>query len=256
MILELDTVDLAQIAESGQCFRMAPLGDGSWLVPMGKQILTAKQMDERHIELDADESLLETVRTYFDADTAYLNVIGQIDPTDAYLRAAAKAGSGIRILKQPLFETLISFIVSQNNNIPRIRTIIAKLCGGADKPFPEPEQLASWTEEELRAVGLGYRAPYVWEAARRFNSAEETRLLQMDYAQAKESLLDYRGVGAKVADCVCLFALGHREAFPQDVWVKRILERHYPKGFQQINSPYAGIYQQYMFAYERKNPDA
>ena len=158
--LELDTVDLAQIAASGQCFRMAPLEDGRWLVPMGRWMATARQRDARRIELSADGedgTFLDAARRYFDADTDYLTAIHTIDPSDAYLSAAAEAGRGIRILRQPLFETLISFIVSQNNNIPRIRTIIAKLCGGADKPFPEPKQLAVWTEDELRAIGLGYR---------------------------------------------------------------------------------------------------
>ena len=252
--LELDTVDLAQIAESGQCFRMAPLEDGRWLVPMGRWMATARQRDARRIELSADGedgTFLDAARRYFDADTDYLTAIRAIDPSDAYLSAAAEAGRGIRILRQPLFETLISFIVSQNNNIPRIRTIIAKLCGGADKPFPKPKQLAAWTEDELRAIGLGYRAPYVHGAAERFDESEEARLLKMDYETAKASLMAYHGVGPKVADCVCLFALGHKEAFPQDVWVKRILARHYPNGFAQMDSPFAGVYQQYMFAYER-----
>lgn len=253
--LELDTVDLAQIAESGQCFRMAPLEDGRWLVPMGRWMATARQRDARRIELSADGedgSFLDAARRYFDADTDYLTAIRAIDPSDAYLSAAAEAGRGIRILRQPLFETLISFIVSQNNNIPRIRTIIAKLCGGADKPFPKPKQLAAWTEDELRAIGLGYRAPYVRGAAERFDESEEARLLEMDYGTAKASLMAYHGVGPKVADCVCLFALGHKKAFPQDVWVKRILARHYPNGFAQMDSPFAGVYQQYMFAYERE----
>ena len=130
--LELDTVDLAQIAASGQCFRMAPLEDGRWLVPMGRWMATARQRDARRIELSADGedgTFLDAARRYFDADTDYLTAIRAIDPSDAYLSAAAEAGRGIRILRQPLFETLISFIVSQNNNIPRIRTIIAKLCG-------------------------------------------------------------------------------------------------------------------------------
>ena len=161
--LELDTVDLAQIAESGQCFRMAPLEDGRWLVPMGRWMATARQRDARRIELSADgedASFLDAARRYFDADTDYLTAIRAIDPSDAYLSAAAEAGRGIRILRQPLFETLISFIVSQNNNIPRIRTIIAKLCGGADKPFPEPNRLALWTEDELRAAARAFAGKY------------------------------------------------------------------------------------------------
>ena len=253
--LELDTVDLAQIAASGQCFRMAPIENGRWLVPMGGRIAVARQADASRIELSADkedDAFWNAARRYFDADTSYLEAIQAIDPADTYLRAAAEAGRGIRILRQPLFETLISFIVSQNNNIPRIRTIIAKLCGGADQPFPMPQKLAAWTEDELRAVGLGYRAPYVRDAARRFDEHEEARLSAMNYEEAKESLMTYSGIGPKVADCVCLFALGHKEAFPRDVWVKRILARHYPNGFAQMDSPFAGVYQQYMFAYERE----
>lgn len=136
--LELDTVGLQQVAEADSVSAGAA---GGWTLAcaMGRWMATARQRDARRIELSADGedgTFLDAARRYFDADTDYLTAIRAIDPSDAYLSAAAEAGRGIRILRQPLFETLISFVVSQNNNIPRIRTIIAKLCGGADKPFP------------------------------------------------------------------------------------------------------------------------
>lgn len=250
--LELAPVSLAQIAGSGQCFRWKKLGEGRFAVPVhGEVFEIAEENGGLSISADMDENRAHALmRDYFDADTDYGAVIADIDPADVYLTRAARAFSGIRILHQPLWEMTVSAIISANNNVPRIRQILARLCGGELAPFPEPEAVAGMTESELRAMGTGYRAPYILEAAKRFADGEGERILEMTHAEAKTRLLTIKGVGEKVASCIMLFALAEKSAFPVDVWVRRILERHYPNGFGRQQSEFAGIYQQYMFAYE------
>lgn len=185
-------------------------------------------------------------------ETDYAAIAESIDTTDIYLRAAAASGYGIRILRQPLWEAIVSFIVSQNNNIPRIRFTMARLCGeSADCPVPQ--QIAGMSDAELRKIGLGYRADYLLQAAAAFSSKAELEcLVRMPYAEAREYLTSLRGIGPKVADCICLFGLHRTEAFPVDTWVRRIETAHYAGHFPtQLYLGVQGIMQQWMFAYER-----
>ena len=254
--LRLDSVDLDRIADSGQCFRWQRLSDGRYAVPLHGTVFELRQIAHDAVEADGaweEERLLSAMRAYLDAECDYASLALAADPTDAYLCAALSYGRGLRILRQPLWETLVSFIISQNNNIPRIRGIVERLCGGARAPFPAPQAVAAMGEEGIRAIGCGYRAAYLARAAERFTPQEERALSALSGPQARERLMDYAGVGGKVADCICLFGLGHKEAFPRDVWVKRILAQHYPQGFYLEDSPFAGVYQQLMFAYERES---
>lgn len=254
--LKFDHIDLDLIAASGQCFRWIPLGAGKYAIPVYGTVFAAEQIGPHAVRFEAewpDACVCEAMEHYFDVQSDYGAILRDIDPADGYLRAAAESEQGIRILRQPLWETIASFIVSQNNNIPRIRTILARLCGGAQAPFPDAADVARLTAQEIRAMGLGYRAEYLLRTAGRFAQEDgEAALRGMAYAPAREWLMACAGIGPKVADCICLYGLGLKEAFPMDVWVKRVLERHYPDGFGQRTSPYAGVYQQYMFAYERK----
>ena len=254
LTIAFDSIDLDLIAASGQCFRWQRLSDGRYAIPVFGAVFEARQTasDAVTFESEWDESrALAAMRRYFDADCDYARILRDVPPEDEALFEAANLGLGMRILRQPLWETLVSFILSQNNNIPRIRGLIERLCGGALAPFPPAQAVAAMGEESLRALGMGYRAPYVRKAAQRFTSEEESRLSAMDYPHAREALTAYAGVGGKVADCVCLYALGHKRAFPVDVWVKRALEAHYPGGFPLADSPYAGVYQQVLFERER-----
>lgn len=252
--LTLDALDLDRIADSGQCFRWARLSDGHYAIPLHGTVFTARQTgrDAMRVEGEWDDArVLEAMREYFDADCDYAAIYAGIDPADRALTDAAAYGRGIRILRQPLWEALASFVISQNNNIPRIRGIIERLCGGADAPFPGPQAVAAMGVEALRAAGAGYRAGYLISAAERFTPREESELAALDFARARERLMTYTGIGGKVADCICLFGLGHKRAFPRDVWVKRVLERRYPQGFALEDSDFAGVYQQVLFAHER-----
>ena len=170
---------------------------------------------------------------------------------------AVRCGSGIRILRQDPFECLISFIVSQNNNIPRIKKIIAAMCEkyGVDGAFPTAEALADAGEDGLFALRTGFRAGYIYDAACKVLSGEINIgeiLTCDDYARCAEMLCRIKGVGPKVSACALLFGFGKTEAFPIDVWMRRSLEAHFPNGFDPAClGRYAGIAQQYLFYYER-----
>ena len=175
----------------------------------------------------------------------------------AVMTAAVEAGRGIRILRQEPFEALISFIVSQNNNIPRIKKIIRTLCEtyGENGAFPTAEALAEAGVDALYALKTGFRAKYIHDAACRVASGEldlQKILACEDYAACDAMLRTVHGVGPKVSACVLLYGFGKTEAFPVDVWIKKSLERHFPDGFDAKRlGKYAGIAQQYLFYYER-----
>lgn len=200
-------------------------------------------------------------KAYFDLETDYGQYIRQIDPGDAYLVRAAASGSGIRILRQDLWETIVSFLISQQNNILRIRRCIRTICEGYGErletphgvgyhAFPTPQALAGLEEDGLLASGLGYRSKYVVRAARCAASGELDLegIKALPYREAKEELLKLFGVGEKVADCICLFALHHLEAFPVDTHISQVLQAHYKKGFPKRRyKGYQGVLQQYIF---------
>ncbi len=173
------------------------------------------------------------------------------------MTAAVNCGAGIRILRQDSFECLISFIISQNNNIPRIKKIITALCEkyGENGNFPTPSALVEAGEDGLFALRTGFRAGYIYDAASKVSSGE-VNLAEVasceDYNRCAEMLCKIKGVGPKVSACVLLFGFGKTEAFPIDVWMKRSLERHFPSGFDHTSlGKNAGIAQQYLFYYER-----
>lgn len=261
-----DDFDLERIADSGQCFRWERSGDG-WRILSGADCLHIAPLDGGVYELDCGADAFESRwRDYFDLEESYAAIRGRIDPAaDPYLFAAAEREQGIRILRQDPWETLVSFIISQNRNIPAIRRsveLLAATCGderrdAAGRPyfaFPIPEAVAALDEDTLMACALGYRAPYVRAAARAvLSGAPDLETLRFaGEAETMETLTGLYGVGVKVASCVSLFGLHHLDAFPQDVWIKRILAREYPEGYPfAAYAPYNGVCQQYMFAYER-----
>ena len=205
---------------------------------------------------------------YFDLDFCYPPEDARFS-SDAVLREAAQCCAGLRILRQEPFETIITFILSANNNIARIRGIVKKLCELAGEPiapgcfaFPAPQALAGQSEEALRACGAGYRARYVLKTARKVAEGYDLeRFYGMEYAAARAELCELNGVGPKVADCILLFAYQKREAFPADVWIRRMLGELYgfaPKNDKEILQfasehfgEYGGLAQQYLFHYMR-----
>ena len=262
-----DDLDLERIAESGQCFRWECLSAGRYRILNGASCVYAEELGDQSFFFSCTESEFDAVwRDYFDLEEDYFAIRRKIDPEkDAFLWAAAEQEKGIRILRQDPWEALITFILSQNKNIPAIRRSIdalCALCGSRKKDhtgqdyfaFPHPTALASLSEAELKTCRLGYRWRYVLGAARAVAEGrlDLKALLYACEEKTMQELTALFGVGVKVASCVSLFGLHHLDAFPQDVWIKRILENEYPKGYPfKAYSSYNGVYQQYMFAYYR-----
>lgn len=263
----ISSLDLNQIAASGQCFTWRRLAENRWAIPAFGRCLVAEQQDGR-FAFSCDEAEWNALwRAYFDLDSDYDGLKARIDPADAYLTAAVQYGSGMRILRQELWEVLVSFLISQNNNIARISRSVAGLCERygapieADGPllraFPPPDALADATEQDFLALGLGYRARYLAALVERMRDgglAElEAALACADDREARALLTGLYGIGVKVADCICLYGLHRMDAFPVDTHIRKLLGAHYPDGFPQER--YAGMLgavQQYLFYYHLK----
>jgi len=255
-----ENFDLDQTFNCGQCFRFEK-ADGVYTgVALGRQISLMQEGDTVIIYNTAPEEFEAKWRAYFDLDRDYAAIIRELS-FDERIRTAVQKTSGIRILRQDGWETLCAFIISQNNNIPRIKKIIASLCrllgeaiGENVYAFPTAERICSAGEAGLTALNCGYRAKYLYDAAKKVAQGEIdlTRLPKLPYMEAKQELMKIKGVGDKVADCALLFGLGFYEAFPMDVWVKRAVQNYYGADFKpEYFGKYAGIAQQYLFYYER-----
>ena len=255
--------DLVKIFECGQCFRWYADENGVYTgVAHGRAARIRQYGDSIFISGSVYD--FETIwRDYFDLDRDYPNIRQRLC-TDEFMQRATEHGEGIRILRQDKWEALCSFILSQCNNIPRIKKIIESLCrefgdrikfGGEEYyAFPLAEKLAPLNEENLAPLRCGYRAAYVLSAARAVSDGaiDLDALSRGSPGDARASLKKLRGVGDKVADCVVLFGLNILDAFPVDIWMKRAIARNYGQGFDPgIFSPYAGVAQQYIFFYER-----
>ena len=278
---EFSCFDLRQIADSGQCFRMRALEDEK--VPAGYELISqGKVLHIRQngcqVTFDCEEENLPYWLNYFDCGCDYEAIIRSVDKKDPYLTAAAQTGKGIRILRQDPWEMIITFVISQQKTIPKIRELVEALCRRFGTPlgeglyaFPTPGQLCQASLEDLLDLKLGYRAKYIHRLCR--DAAGERLNLKalsfMDYEKAMEYLTGFYGIGRKVANCICLFGLHHVDAFPVDTWIQKILLEHYFDEKKYRNTPktllyeqiirdsfgqyhgYAGVMQQYIFYYER-----
>lgn len=249
--------------DCGQCFRWNEEAGGRYRgVASGRAAVVWAEGGAAYIECAPGD--IGFWRGYLDMETDYEEARRSIEVCD-YLRDCAAYGEGIRILRQDKWEALCSFIVSQCNNIPRIKGIVEKLCDlygepveapwGEARAFPTAERVAELDEADLAPLRAGYRAPYILTAARAVASGEldleATALLPC--AEARAELKRLNGVGDKVANCVVLFGLHQLDAFPVDVWIKRALAANMPKGFDPSSlGKYAGLAQQYMFFHARE----
>ncbi len=256
--------------DCGQCFRFDPVGDGAVRGIVGKSAVTVRQLDGAvEIEGSEDEAFW---RHYLALDLDYAAIERAIcDAPDnerdrETVRRAVEFGSGIRILRQEAWETTVSFIISQNNNIPRIKKIIAALCelGGerisdGEYAFPTPEALVSLGEQGIASTRCGFRARYIYDAACRAVSGEFDPCAVAafeDYDAADAYMRQISGVGPKVSACALLFGFGRLDAFPIDVWMKRLIANRFPDGLDHRRfGKYAGIAQQFLFYYERWHGD-
>ena len=268
--------DLAKVADSGQAFRIKMIDNThAELVAFGRYLQIAKTGKDTFAFSCSSEEFNNIWKGYLDLDRDYEAIVSSIDKNDSYLTAAAEFGKGIRILKQDVFETTISYIISQRRSIPSITTSverISKLCGRKITipelcdpfveplckeyyAFPAPEELNALPFSELENTGVGYRAPYITRAAKEFANGklDPESLASLSDNDLYKTLTGMYGVGTKVANCIMLFAFARTGRFPVDVWIKRIEDRYYSGHFDC--SPYpdtAGIMQQFMFYYERR----
>ena len=281
--IENNCFSIPQICESGQCFRLDAVSEDTYELLAGSRYLKIRIRENLAEAAGRDgnrkaNSQGETIlyctqeeydtfwKEYFDLSVSYSDYIGQIDEQDDYLKSAAAFGGGIRILRQDTWEMIITFILSQQNNIPRIKGLIralseryGKKCetpeGRAYYAFPCAKELSRAAEEELRELKLGYRSKYICQTARMVAGGEIDldALKEMEYTEARTELMRLSGIGGKVADCICLFALHQMDAFPVDTHIKKVLELHYPHGFPfEKYRGCAGVMQQYIFYYDLK----
>ncbi len=275
VISGIEHFDLTHTFDCGQCFRWVKNEDNSYSgVAYGKAV----KMSVSNGSLTIYNTCLSDVENlwidYLDLKRDYKE-IKELYTNDKYVSKAMEFGYGIHILNQEVFECIISFIISSQNQIPRIKKIVAKLCemygkectldGSTYYSFPHLSDMVGITEKELEPLKAGYRASYIVDAVNKLSSGEVdmASLKDMPYPDAKKELMKIKGIGPKVADCILLFSLGKSEAFPIDVWVQRTMRTLYlgekatnkeiEKGAKELFGSYAGFAQQYLFYYAREN---
>lgn len=274
------------VFDCGQCFRWNEQADGSYTGIFENNVLNVKQEKDAHgykitISGICDGNIEEVSKKYFDLDKNYEEIKSSLSTIDEYLAESIKYGEGIRILNQDLWEMIISFIISANNNIPRIKGIIDRMSqkygnkiefrGQDYYTFPTVEALSTASIEDLRELGLGFRDKYIFETTEKIKSGEvslEEMKTEKDTTKVRNKLLTLSGVGPKVADCVLLFSTLKRfDVFPIDVWVRRVMNDLYihnpdetkvnKKEIEQLAKAkfgeLEGIAQQYLFYWKREN---
>ena len=244
-------LSLKETLTSGQCFRFSE-SSGTWTVKAGVgeavRTLVVRQDDLSPI---TDNPFWAN---FFDLDTDYEALKASFSRISPLMAEACEYAPGIRILNQDPWEALCSFVVSQNNNIKRIMGIIERMCSFyGDGGFPTVESLVDAREEDLRSLGLGFRAPYIINTARAVydGSIVLDELKKIDIDAARGILMKVKGIGPKVADCALLFGCHRLDCFPMDVWMKRIMAVGFPGLDKSIFGPCAGVAQQYLFHYAR-----
>ena len=275
------TFNLKDIFECGQCFRWNKETDESYTGIWKENVVNIKKDGNDYIFTGISKNNFEEeIIEYFDLNRNYEEIKKDLSKIDEYMENSIKYGEGIRILNQDLWETIISFIISANNNIPRIKGIIERLSASYGKKlewkdrefytFPTPEELKNVTVEEYRKLGLGFRDIRLYETTQKILNKEinlEELCKNPNTEEVRESLLTLSGVGPKVADCILLFSTLKRfEVFPIDVWVRRVINDLYLKeeNEEKVNKKkienlakekfgeWAGLAQQYLFYWRRE----
>lgn len=278
IIKKISDFDLQQTLECGQCFRFYKQDEQDYVVVAYGRLLHIMEKDNNLVFLNKTIKEVENIWIpYFDLNRDYGKIKEFLLKSDETLEPAIKEKNGVRILNQEFVETLISFIISQNKQIPHIKHIVKTISenfgdylgevnGEKYYSFPNMKQLSNITEADFREMKTGFRAPYLSDAVKKLSTGiineKEIRMLKEE--DARKKLMEIKGVGEKVANCVMLFSLGYRQAFPIDVWIKRIMETLYFNGkdtskeiigkcAKELYGEYGGYAQQYLFCFGRDN---
>lgn len=271
---DFDSFCLSQTLECGQCFRFEKLGWEDYRIVALGRILRVKEEGKEILFFNTTKEEMEQIWIpYFDLEQDYQKIRKNLSASDSVLAEAVAFAPGIRILKQDFFECFISFILSQNNRISKIRTsmkMISQRFGNCLEEesetyaFPDYKALAKATEELFWECKAGFRASYLLDAVKKVadGTITEEKLRKMDTQQARDCLMQVKGIGPKVADCILLFSLGRREVFPTDVWIKKVMSHFYFNGEEttlkeiqkkahHLYGENGGYAQQYLFHYAR-----
>lgn len=276
-----DSFNLEHIFECGQCFRWNKIDENTYIGVIKEAVIKVTKDKNRYIFTGKSDSgnFEDIINYYFDLATNYSIYKEKLSKIDKFMSESIKFGEGIRILRQDLWETIISFIISANNNIPRIKKIIERLSKEYGKEvefegkkyykFPTPEELADVSAEELRKLGLGFRDERIVNTTHMIlmNQVNLDELKKMNNTEImREELLKLDGVGPKVADCILLFSLKRFDVFPIDVWVRRVMNDLYihneveekvsKRQLQELAEDkfgrMSGLAQQYLFYWKRE----
>ena len=280
VINNIDSFRLRDIFECGQCFRWNKNDDGSYIGVINNTVVKVQQYENRIEFTGSDNSEFEKIiKDYFDINTDYSNYKKDLIKVDQYMAESVEFGNGIRILNQDLWETIISFIISANNNIPRIKKIIENLSRTYGNKivfeekeyytFPTMQSLSKASIQDLRKLGLGFRDKRIFNTTKMIISGKidlDGIKNMQDTNLMREKLLELDGVGPKVADCILLFALHRFDVFPIDVWVRRVMndlyihcteedrvnKREILKLADEKYGKIKGLAQQYLFYWKRE----
>ncbi len=253
-------IDIAKTLDCGQAFRFSE-SDGVWRgVAMGRALSLTQEGNKITLFDVKEEEFNSLWRRYFDLDRDYEMIKSSVSSNEI-LKKATDFSDGIHILRQEPWEAVCSFIISANNNIPRIKGIISRLCENfgfkiADGlfTFPSAERIAALTLDDLAVIKSGFRAKYILDAAQKFssNQIDVEALYTLPVDEARAALMTIKGIGPKVADCALLFGWGRVECFPVDVWIRRAMNHFFGEnGLPSEAVEYAGIVQQYLFYWAR-----
>ena len=258
--------DLSETFDCGQCFRWNQISENEFEgVAFERVVKILKEKNKVVLKGTSVSSDFASIwRGYFDLDTDYNTIKSNLAKLDYNLNLACKYAPGIHILRQEPWETLCSFIISQNNNIPRIKGIVERLSSsfGCEIEhgffsFPLSSRLANLDKSDLAPLRCGFRDEYILDAAKKVSSGEVDfeKIRSLPITEARNELMKIKGVGPKVAECTLLYGFHRLEAFPVDMWMRRALYTFFPGKDISYFGKYAGIAQQYIFHYSRMNPD-
>ncbi len=261
-----ENFDLSQTFDCGQCFRWEIVDNKYYGIAYGKKLCVWQKDNEIIFENITIEEFHNLWENYFDLNTDYSKIGNELSKIDPLVHKAYNSYPGIRILNQEPWETLCSFIISQNNNIPRIKKIISRLCKSfgekieeaeSDFTFPTASVLSTLVENDLEPIKCGFRAKYILDAARKVSKGEINLnfISTLFTDEAENELVKINGVGPKIATCTLLYGFHRLEAFPLDVWTKRIMSTFFPGKSPTIFGKYAGIAQQYLYHYIRMHSE-